>query len=158
MPALVTRGPVEIGTSFWIILQRWLLFLNPNPKFNLDFRSQNHTTVVPCVWFQDPCGYQNPRMLKSLTEKGVYVYNLYLHLGSAGSAYTSLNSSGFNGVLSTWQIQVLLFGNFWDFLIAKHFWSTVGYIHRCRNCGHRGPPVQDTEVWTIALVFFAASD
>ena len=35
------------------------------------------------------------------------------------------------------EIQVVLFGTFWNFF-EKYFWSTVGWIHRCRTCGFRG--------------------
>ena len=31
------------------------------------------------------------------------------------------------------QIQVLLFGTFWNFFLFKYFWSSVGWIHRCRT-------------------------
>lgn len=37
----------------------------------------------------------------------------------------------------TWQIQVLIFGTFWN-VFSKYFWSVVGWIHRCETCGYIG--------------------
>ena len=38
----------------------------------------------------------------------------------------------------TWQIQVSFFGTFWKMFFFKYFWSTVGWICRCRLYGYGG--------------------
>lgn len=69
----------------------------------------------------------------------------YLHIAytciqaTIGYAYISLHACGFSVVLGAWQIQVLLFGTFWD----SHPRPPIFSIHSSLN-----PQMQNPWIWT----------
>lgn len=83
----------------------------------------SHPSVPMGKWSQDPPDTQ----IRQCSSLFLYKMALYLHITSTGIqatseyAYTSFHSSGFSVLLSMWQIQVLLYGTFWDSFSPKYF-------------------------------------